>query len=82
MKLYRLYKGCEGEYSCDNYLGLFKTITSMLFFLENYVKSEYGFKNCSISLNENNELLFSGISDDGWMFENYRYETIDTDELN
>ena len=88
MKLYRLYKGCEGEYSCDNYLGLFKTTDSMISFLEDYVKERYfvffdkdDFEGFWVSLDKNEGLSFSGVGDNEWVLNDIECETIDTGEL-
>jgi len=87
MKLYRLCRGCEGEYSCDNYLGLFKTTDSMISFLENYVKEEYanvendGFKDFSASLGQEGKFSYVGTGSHEWIFDDIDYETIETDNL-
>jgi hypothetical protein len=84
MKLYRLYTGCEGEYSCDNYLGLFKTIDSMLSFVECNVKEMSDFnleeddRNPTVTLNSKQEIVVENV--ELWYTE-YMYEIIDTDSL-
>jgi hypothetical protein len=75
MKLYRLYTSCEGEYSCDNYLGLFKSIDPMLSCVKNHLKDV---KYVSVSLNEKEEIFVDGV--DSW-YNDYMYEIIDTDNL-
>ena len=89
MKLYRLYKGCDGEYACDYYLGLFKTTDAMISFVKNYIRTEYrwhsddNFDGLSISLDKERELSFSGAEAEynNWLLGDIEYEIIDTDTL-
>ena len=89
MKLYRLYTGCEGEYGCDNYLGLFKTTDAMLSFVKdrfektisNYPMKDVG--DISVSLNEKKEIFMDCSSHNipTWLMNDCEYEEIDTDTL-
>jgi hypothetical protein len=84
MKLYRLSKGCDGEYSCDYYLGLFKTTDAMISFIDAYMRKlflRYGKepKDFSVYLNDKQEIDMSGINLN--YFDKLFYEIIDTDNL-
>lgn len=87
MKLYRLHRSCFGEYDCDNYIGLFKTEEGMTSFLEGYVKEWYRafsdtkFSNIKISLDDSKKLYFDVTDKDKWLFTDFEYEVIKTDDL-
>jgi len=89
MKLYRAYRGCEGEYSCDNYMGLFKTTEGMLNYIRNFVKENFAvffreveeFKNFDVSLDDKGKLFFSGVGRKAWIVEDLEYEVIETENL-
>jgi len=79
VKIYRLYTGCDGEYSCDYYRGLFKTVEPMLSFVEEYMKEERGKENISAILTDDGKIFVNGI-DNEW-HNPFGYEIIDTDNL-
>jgi len=89
MKLYRAYRRCEGEYSCDNYMGLFKTVEGMLEHIDKFVRENLGnlfsnveeFKNFSVLLDDKGKLIFLGTGRENWIVEDIKYEVINTDDL-
>jgi len=87
MKLYRLYTGCSGEYECDYYRGLFKTASSMLSFVEEYMRNDDPYyteeqkESISAYLNDDEKIFVRGIGIDDKWDNPFLYEIIDTDNL-
>ena len=80
MRLYVLCEGCEGEYSCDNYLGVFKTIEGMLFFAKEYIRDYYK-ESPLIVFSEHEGIIVTG-GNFGKKWKNpFTVEIIDTETL-